>query len=378
MSPSIKKHRVLVFLVLISAIPILLVYLPFALHLSSFWGIPLGSSGLQQIFANWDGPNYVYNAISGYNPTFIEQHPFDGKPAAYYPAHFPMYSLLIRIYALPFGYFWGSILLNLISGIVLNIVFYHLIARHTKHPLWLTFAFTVFPPRYWIVRSVISPEMLMVSVMLGSLYMWNKKKPLYSALLSMLAVLFKFQAMILAPVYILTIAEALYRKQKVAWQQWLSPLFPILGFGLVSGYYAVVQGRWDAYFVAQKIAGLSTSIPFGMFNYAQKWVGTGWMETAALYFIGMMILAVKLWKDQNRVFFWFTVLYIAMLSVIPQVDIMRLAMPLAPLFFYAFHESLSSTYFKYGLLLSLPFLYLHTINYLMTNVAPITDWSLFR
>lgn len=378
MVASKKEASVIFFVVLVSILPILFVYLPFSLHIQNVWGIPLKTSGLQQIFSNWDGPNYVYNAVTWYDPASIKAHLFDGKPPAYYPAHFPGYSLCIRLFAFIFGMYWGSFMTNLISGVALNLVFYFLIARNTKHPLWLTFAFTLFPPRYWIVRSVISPEMLMISFMIGSLFAWSKHRSLLSGFLAMIAVLFKFQALLFVPVFLFVIAERIYKRQKVTWQQWIAPLFPLIGFVMVSSLYAITQGRWDAYFVAQDIAGLKTSLPFGMFNYSQKWVGTGWMETAALYFMGMMVLAVKLWKDQNRIFFWFTTLYIIMLSVIPQVDIMRLAMPLAPLFFYSFHEVLNSKLFKYGLILSLPFLYLHTINYIMTNTAPITDWSFFR
>ncbi len=366
------------FVVLISLLPVLLMYLPFILHMPFLWGIPLKSSGMQQIFANWDGPNYVLNAITLYDPVEIAKRAFLSRPNEYYAAHFPLYSLLIRPLGPLIGYFWSATLVQLLSGVILNVVFYFWIRSHTKHPLWLTFAFTVFPPRYLILRAVIAPELLLVACVLGAFYFWQKGKPVLSGICALVATLVKFQSLIFVPVYMLLIVEKLWRKEKVHWQMYVSPILPLVGYALVAFWYYLAFGDWGMYFRAQEIVGMGMSIPFAMFNYAQKWVGTGWMETTALYFVAMFVLLARLSRGFPRIYFWFTLCYIGLLSVIPQVDIMRLAMPLAPIFFLAFREALSSNYFKYGLLLSLPVLYLHAINFIMTNQAPIADWGLFR
>lgn len=378
MAASKKEFRVLILIVLVSVIPVIFIYLPFALHLKSFWGIPLKTSGMQQIFANWDGPNYVLNAITLYDPTEIAKRAFLARPNEYYAAHFPAYSILIRFFSPVLSYFWSAIVVQILTGIALNIVFYEWIKPHTKHPLWLTFAFTVFPPRYLILRAVIAPELLLVMCVIGVLHFWQKEKPLMSGVCALVAVLVKFQALIFVPVFALVIAEKWWHERKLSWQYVVSPFLPLIGYALIAVFYQITFGNGNAYFIAQKLVGMGMSVPFGMFNYAEKWVSTGWMETTALYFIAMIILLVKLSKGFPRVYFWFTLAYVGMLSVIPQVDIMRLAMPLAPLFFLAFHETLTSKHFKYGLIASLPILYLHTINFIMTNQAPIADWGLFR
>ncbi len=366
------------FLVLISLLPIILLYLPFLLHMPSFWGIPLKSSGMQQIFANWDGPNYVLNAITLYDPSEIAKRAFLSRPNEYYAAHFPLYSLLIRPLGPFIGYFWSAIIVQLLSGVLLNVIFYYWIRSHTKHALWLTFAFTIFPPRYLILRAVIAPELLLVICIIGAFYFWQKNKPVLSGVCAFIACTVKFQSLVFVPVYIILILEKLWRKEKIRWHMLVSPVLPLAGYAVVSIWYYLAFGDWNVYFRAQEIVGMGMSIPFAMFNYAQKWVSTGWMETGALYFIVMFVLLAKLSKGFPRIYFWFTLCYIGMLSVIPQVDIMRLAMPLAPIFFLAFHEMLSSNYFKYGLLMSLPLIYLHTINFIMTNQAPISDWGLFK
>lgn len=370
--------RTLLFLLLISILPVMVVYAPFVLHLESLWGIPLKSSGMQQIFANWDGPNYVLNAITLYDPLEIAKRAFLARPNEYYAAHFPLFSFFIRFFAPLTGYFWSAIIVQVISGMLLNFAFYFWMKPHTKHALWLTLAFTVFPPRYWILRVVISPELLLVLCVIGVFYFWQKEKPIISGLIAMIAVTIKFQALVFVPMYLLVLGERWWRERKIQLNHAIVPLLPILGYALIALFYQLKFGDWNVYFFAQKLVGMSSSIPFGMFNYAEKWVSTGWMEATALYFVAMIVLLFKLAKGYPRIYFWFTFCYIGMLSIIPQVDIMRLAMPLAPLFFLAFHEALSSKVFRYGLIASLPILYLHAINFIMTNQAPIADWGLFR
>lgn len=372
------KVRNVVFILLISVIPLLAVYLPFALHLKSVWEIPLKDSGMQQIFANWDGPNYVYNAITFYDPIKIAKTPFDGKDASYYPSHLPGYSVLIWLSSLVFGVFWGAFVVNILSNVLLNSVFYQFIKPYTKHALFLTFAFTVFPARFWIVRSVISPEMLMLICVLGTLFYWEKKRYWISGIFALLGVFFKFHMLIFTPVFLAVFVEKLIRKKPISPSMVVPALGALIGFVGVSGYYYFVTGRWDAFFLAQQVSGLATSIPLGMFNYASKWVATGWTETTVLYLFALVLLIVKLVKDNNRTFFWFAFGYTMMLSAIPHLDIARYTMPLAPVFFAVFHENLSGKLFRYGLIAALPILYLHTINFIMTNQAPITDWSIFR
>jgi len=373
-----KELYTLVLLVLISVAPVIVLYLPFMLHMSSFWGIPLKESGMQQIFANWDGPNYVLNAITLYDPTEIAKRAFLARPDEYYAAHFPLYSIIIRMLASFVGYFWSAIFVQLLSGILLNVLFYYWVRPHTKHPVWLTLAFTIFPPRYLILRAVIAPELLLVACVIGALYFWQKDKLVLSGIVALIAVLIKFQALVFVPVYILVLFEKWWKERALRHDYFVAPFVPILGYIAIAMFYQMRFGDWNVYFLAQKLVGMSSSIPFGMFNYAEKWVSTGWMESTALYLIAMIILLMKLAKGFPRVYFWFTFCYLGMLSIIPQVDIMRLAMPVAPLFFLAFHEGLSTNYFRYGLIASIPVLYLHAINFIMTNQAPIADWGLFR
>ncbi|MFO0703182.1 MAG: hypothetical protein U0525_00440 [Patescibacteria group bacterium] len=362
---------------LISLLPVLLIYLPFIFHVNSFWGIPFKQTGMQVIFANWDGPNYVYNSITNYSPAQIEVKPFLNV-AAYYPAHFPAFSLIIKLFAFVLPIFWSAIFVQLLSGVVLNFLFFYFIRNVSKHALWLTFAFTIFPPRFWIVRAVIGPEMLLVGITLAALVLWDKKSYFLGASLAIIATLFKFQAISIPVAFLAMWIYETFKTKKLNLIPLINIIFAFTGYLIVSYYYLLQTGNFNAYFEAQKLVGMSAALPFSMFNYAQKWVGTGWMESAALYFIAIFAMIAKLLNEKKYLFAIYGIVYAGMLSIIPQVDIMRLSIPLAPLFFYAFHDHLSTKYFRWALIASIPLMYLFAINFILNNQAPIIDWSIFR
>jgi hypothetical protein len=390
--------------VLLTLVPILLIYAPFALHVTHFYFLDLKDSGLQQIYKNWDGPNYVLNAVTQFDPIEIGKRAFLQRPNEYYAAHFPLYSWLIAPLGPIIGYFPAALVVNLLSNVLLNVVFFNWIKRYSQHPLWLTFVFTIFPPRYWIVRSVISPEMLLGALILTALWKWERGYYIRAGILASLAVFAKFQAIIVMPVYVATSLIQIFPWISAATCDWrtrfhsrlgigmvIAIIAPIIGYVLVAYFYQSTLGDFNAYFRAQAIVGMGASYPFGMFNYSARWIQTGWLEHTALYFIGMFILIGKLWtmtkspviNEKNRqalhpIYLVFTIFYTILLSLIPQVDIMRLAMPLAPLLMMAFHEFFESKPFRIGLLLSVPMLYLYVLNFIMTNQAPISDWALFR
>jgi hypothetical protein len=110
--------------VLLTLAPILLIYAPFALHLKHIYFLDLKDSGLQQIYKNWDGPNYVLNAVTQFDPIEIGKRAFMQRPNEYYAAHFPLYSWLIAPLDHLIGYFPAALVVNLLSNVILNIVFF--------------------------------------------------------------------------------------------------------------------------------------------------------------------------------------------------------------------------------------------------------------
>ncbi len=373
----IHGHKTYILLILISIFPVMALYMPFILKLNSFWGIPFGNTGLQVIFANWDGPNYVYNAITNYEPQKIASMPFLNVPE-YYPAHFPGLSWIISIFALFFGFYTSSFIVQILSGILLNFVFYNFIKTKSQHPLWLTFAFTVFPPRYLILRAILGPELLLTAIVILCFAFWEKKKYITLGIFSFLAMLLKFQALTIPATFgIIAVIDSIKHK-KPNLKMYASVILGLSGYLIVATFYSTLTGNFNAYFEAQKLVGMAAQLPFMMFNYSQKWVGTGWMEAPAIYFIGMIAVIVRLFHIKKFASATFVVVYTVMLSLIPQVDIMRLAFPISPFLFYAYSDELSGRTARLTLILSLPIIYLFAINFIITNQAPITDWSLFK
>ena len=56
MSQFLKR---LFFIILISILPTLAVWLPFFFRLEKVWGIPLSQNGMATIVANYDGPLFI-------------------------------------------------------------------------------------------------------------------------------------------------------------------------------------------------------------------------------------------------------------------------------------------------------------------------------
>ena len=64
----LARFKGLLFLVAMSLLPTLLIWLPFFARLKSLWGIPLPDSGMATIVANYDGPLFMVVAKTVYNP----------------------------------------------------------------------------------------------------------------------------------------------------------------------------------------------------------------------------------------------------------------------------------------------------------------------
>jgi hypothetical protein len=373
--------RELILVALITFVPVCAVYVPFALNLTNFLWIDLQDSGMRQIYANWDGPNYVLNAITLYDSEALSRRLFMTQSVEYYPAHFPLFSWLIRLASPLGGYFVSGVITTQIASYVLNLLFYRAVQKFTRHALFLTFAFTVFPARYLIVRSVISPETLMIFFLFASVLLWERKRFILAGVCGMLSVMTKFQAIFLiGGIGLYEAWQALEHKNISRLAQPSKIIGLVLvgaGYMVVALYYFAVTGNVNAYFTAQNTVGMGARLPLSMFNYQSKWVGTGWLEDVVFYFAMAVFATIIIW-GKNRLHACFVGFYSFMMTLIPQHDIMRLMMPIFPFVYLNTARMLEHKAFRYGLIALVPIIYLFTVNFIMTNRAPIGDWSLFK
>jgi Gpi18-like mannosyltransferase len=293
----------------------------------------------------------------------------------YYAAHFPLFPFLIWLGSFLSSGPYAGLLLTLFFDLALNVLFYILARKYTRHPLFLTFVFTVFPPRYLVTRSIIAPETLMVFLMLFSLYLWEKKQYYLSSLFGFFGVLTKIQALFLFPAYLFDLIEKRIKQKGLFRKEQLFMFLIPLAFIFLSLFYYFRLGDFFAFLRAEKGNNLYVYFPFSQFNAQNVWAGA-WIEDVVFYFIAMFTLTVSLWKGKQRSWFYFALFYTLFLVFIPQRDITRFAYPLLPLFLFNFQSFITSKVFKVALFVCLPAIYFYTINFMLVNQAPIADWSL--
>ena len=374
---KVKVHP-WVSVILISVLPVFALWLPFALHLQDLLFLHIPEPGMLNILRNWDGPHYIVVAQTWYNIPAVEKLLFTNVPASYYPAHFPLYPLFIALIAPLFGFFYSGLFVNLLFGILLNILFYTIAREYTKHPLWLTFVFTVFPGRFLVTRAILAPETLMVLCMLGSLYLWERKAYMTSSIAVSLGILSKIKAIFLLPAYAAASVEEMLLK-KIGWdirQGWIF-LAPLTLIGLFS-FYAYQTGDFLAFLHAEQENQLFMTFPFAQFNAAATWIGTAWIEDVVFYFAGMFMLITALAQQKkNRSWFYFALFYSLFLVFVPQRDITRFSYPLYPLFLLTFQKYMTSKAWKISLILLLPAVYFYALNFMLQNQAPIANYAAF-
>ncbi len=376
---SMKKYftKELGLILAISILPIFIVYLPFILKIKHFYFLDLHESGVLQLVRNFDGPQFLVVAKSFYDKNIIVKLLFNAVDDKYYAAHFPLFPLFIRSVTPFFGWFYSGLVVNLFFGFLANLMFFHLAKKYTKSPFFLTFLFTVFPARFWIIRSIISPETMMIFFIMLSFWFWDKKQYLNSSVSGALAVLTKFQSLFLFPAYCATIIESWYKDKKIPKPIMMSVLLIPFSYILLSVLFLIKFNDFNAFFHAESHNNLYIYFPFSQFNSNNSWIGTGWLEDVVFYLVALITLTITLYYRKERVWFYFSLFYTLFLILLPHRDISRYSFQLLPIFLLTFEQFLTSKPFKYGLILSLPALYFYTLNFIMTNQAGVADWNHF-
>lgn len=373
------KPRTFLNILLISLVPVFVLYIPFALGLKKFFFLTIEEPGFVNILRNWDGPHYIVVAHSFYNLKETARYLFTSVPPIYYTAHFPLYPILIALIAPLLGYFYGALLINLFFGVALNILFYVVAKKYTKHPMFLTFVFTVFPGRFLVTRAIAAPETLMVFLMFLALVLWEDKKFLPASISASLGILSKVKSGFLFPAFFLQkLEEYLLAKKKTFDPKSLTMfLIPLTLLGLFSFYY-IQTGNFFAFFEAEHGNDLFVTFPFAQFDSTAAWVGTAWVEDVVFYFGAMFLLAVTLFfKKENRSWFYYVALYSLFLVFVPQRDITRFSYPMYPIFLLTFEKFFTRKEFRYALILLLPAIYFYAWNFMLQNQAPIANFAPF-
>ncbi|MBI2008233.1 hypothetical protein HYS82_01095 [Candidatus Amesbacteria bacterium] len=316
--------------------------------------------GMKTVYQNYDGPYYAAVAKCFYNKDCLGKSFDFPLKLEYYPAHFPLYPALIRLIGV-IGLIRAGVIINVLVAAAAAMVVYEVSGRK----LWAGLTWLFFWPRMWAVRSIAGPETLFILFIVSSLYLFDKKKYLYSGIFGTLAVLSK------SPGILLFIAYLVMKPSKKAWPVFLSPL-GLLG---VFGLFGVMTGDFLAYFHSGDNIHLQ-ALPFRVFDSSQPWVGTFWLEDILwVYLIGLIGVIRAIGK--NKVFGVFGAVFYTTILFVSHRDIARYSLPLVPVVLLGLSDVLDKKEVRWAMvLLAIP-MFFYTVNFLIHNQLPIADWRPF-
>ena len=146
------------------------------------WLYTAYKSSIYSILEYWDGPNYIYVAMTLYSipDDNLWTITFDYKPS-YFACHLPGYPMLIRLctFFTCGNYFYGSFLSIIINNFILAYTFRRLlIAYHcSQSQFFSTCLLAIIPFRLVVYRAVLASEPLFISFVCLSFifYKFNMK-----------------------------------------------------------------------------------------------------------------------------------------------------------------------------------------------------------
>ena len=375
-------------LIAISIIPTLLIWLPFFFRFETFWGIPLPQDGMATIVSNYDGPLFIVVAKTLYNIEAIGSQFQFPLPSEYYAAHYPMFPLLIKLFSPLLGYPYSMMFVTLASSILAIYFFHRLISEYVKgdNALWLTLAFSLFPARWLIVRSVGSSEPLFMAAVIASVLYFKKEKYLLAGLWGVVAQLTRSPGILLFIAYfgaIFVPSFKVYATKGVRkWFEYINikktyPIFliPLALAGLFI-FYGIRFGDFMAYFNSGDNIHLFFP-PFQVFNYSAPWVGTFWLEEIIYIYLFGTLGLLSLVKQKEYTMAWVVGVFLISLFFVSHRDVARYGLAMLPFLYVTWRKFLVKREFKIALaVIAIP-IYLYSITYISQNVMPISNWAPF-
>lgn len=361
-------------LVLIALVSLAIFWGPFWAKWQNFWQINFGQLGMATIVQNFDGLNFLVVAKSAYKPEIIEEinaHFLTGNDPIYFVAHFPAFALIIRGLATVLSYPNALLVTIVLSNLILAAVLYWFYRENGLNDKWTLLIGAValfFPARMLSVRAVGSNEPLFIALILASIILARKRSDWWAAIVGALAVLTRSPGILLFGAYCLTF----WREPKRIIPYLIMPI-TLLG---LFGYYGVVHQDFLAYFHSGDNIHLFFP-PFAIFSNTQTWINDMWREDLIylylFYALGLTQLKDKLLKN------W-ALAYGLTLLLVAHRDLARYALPLSPLVLLGYAPWISripSKYLWVGSILLIP-IYLLGWQFVVANVQPISDWSVFQ
>lgn len=369
-------------IILFSLLSTALVWFPFFSGLKSFSGIKIPPGGMQTVFANYDGPNYLVIAKTLYKRSLISTSFSLPLLLEYYPAHFPGYPLTIKILDFFISGPWAMLISTLFFTILSAVIFYLLLQKFklSTDPVWLSLLFLFFPARWLVVRTVGSPEPLFIFAILASFYYFRKNRLLLAGIFGAIAQLTKSAGILLFVAYggYLIYQTMVLKREGGGWSKLIKSLIPLLLIPLsllgVFLFYQLRTGDFFAYFHSGDNFHLVFP-PFQSFVTGRNWLGDFWLEDMIYVYLLGALTVVLLIKQKLYDLASFALVFFSATLFVAHRDLSRYSLPLMPFTLIALSPVLVKKEFKIAFLIILIPIYLYTINFIIHNTAPVADWT---
>jgi len=361
-------------LILLTLLPAIVIWYSFYFNLPRLIGFP--QTSLETIFANYDGPNYMIIAKCGYQKSCIANNYSLPLPLEYYPAHLPGYPLLIKYFSLFTSTPKAMLLTSLLGSVFLSLVSFYFFKLFltAKSAYWLSLVSVFFPARLMVLRLVGAPETWFIGFILLSVIYFKKKQFLWSAVFVSLAQLFKSPGILLLAAYLIVFLLGLLKTKKINYHYLYYLLVPLTVLGIFYSYYLSTGDFW-AYFHSGDNFHLSF-LPYQVFVSNHTWINTIWLEDVIYIFLIIFIGIYKLSRHYSKnIIFIFPLIFTLASVFIAHRDISRYIIPVYPFIFLAFAKFINRRSTKIILWLLLPAVILFTVNFLIGNTAPISNWA---
>lgn len=373
----LNKHLLTVIVAALCSLFVM--WLPFYMHLDSVFGVKTNRVGMERIVQNFDGLNFLIVAKTAYNPQIIAkdyQDVLNGRKPLYFSAHYPGYpamvASLLSFVSGPNALLGAIIISNILLAVALYLYFVQKIGNEKLATTLAIFAL-FFPARMLSNRIVGSNEGLFIFFVLISLYLFNKSKYFWSAVLGSLAVLTRSPGILLFGAYLIYFLKP-GRSFAIRLKEFLPYL--LIPFSLLAlwGYYGIQFGSFWAYF--QVGGNINLYWPFAVFASRMDWVSGIWNEDL-VYLIAIIMggafLYIKKYKWTPESIFVF--LYSLFVISVAHRDLARYSLPLMPFILLMCSKLLESKYVKIiGAILLVPIM-LYSWQFVLQNYQNVIDWT---